>query len=218
MKNQFNLNIKTPCQENFNQFASTPNGGFCDACEKEVIDFTKMNTEEINTYFSLKGTQNTCGRFKSNQLDTFGQAPQQNNFKNIAAGIGIACLSLFSITTAFAQGELNTKTSISQQQDTFVVKGNVSDNLEPIPGVNVVLEGSEIGTTTDFDGNFKFPQELKKGDVLIFSYVGMESKKIIIENQESVSDIALNINMELETVHIMGKVAVKGVYKSNKSK
>ena len=88
--------------------------------------------------------------------------------------------------------------------------------MEAIPGVNVVLEGTDIGTITDFDGNFEFPQKLKKGDVLVFSYVGMASKKVKIENKTSAANISLN--MQLDTVIIMGEVAVKEVYKSNRKK
>lgn len=88
--------------------------------------------------------------------------------------------------------------------------------MEAIPGVNVVLEGTDIGTITDFDGNFEFPQKLKKGDVLVFSCVGMASKKVKIENKTSAANISLN--MQLDTVIIMGEVAVKEVYKSNRKK
>ena len=94
MKNQFSLNIKTPCQENFNQFASTPNGGFCGSCKKEVIDFTKMSASAISNYFSNKNTQNTCGKFMSNQLNAFQQPRKKFS---LVGGIGMACLTLFAI-------------------------------------------------------------------------------------------------------------------------
>jgi hypothetical protein len=127
---------------------------------------------------------------------------------------------LFTISTAQAQNSINqvntTEITASPVQDNFIVKRNVSDDLEPIPGVNVVLEGTEIGTVTDFDGNFEFPQKLKKGDVLVFSYVGLASKKVVIENKASASNISLN--MQLDTVVIMGEVAVKKVYKSKRNK
>ena len=71
MKHPINLNIKTPCQENFNNFTPTKDGGFCGSCQQEVIDFTTMNTEEIISYFKNRNTQNTCGRFKNSQLKSF---------------------------------------------------------------------------------------------------------------------------------------------------
>ena len=220
MKNQISVNIKTPCQENFNQFKTTPNGGFCGSCKKEVIDFTTLSTNAIADYFTSKNTQNTCGQFKANQLNTYQAIPQSKKRFSLVGGIGLACLTLFTISTAQAQNSINqvntTEITASPVQDTFIVKGNVSDDLEPIPGVNVVLEGTEIGTVTDFDVNFEFPQKLKKGDVLVFSYVGLASKKVVIENKASASNISLN--MQLDTVVIMGEVAVKKVYKSKRNK
>ena len=54
MQNQINLDITTPCSENFNQFTPTPKGGFCNSCTKEVVDFTKMNANQIATFFNKK--------------------------------------------------------------------------------------------------------------------------------------------------------------------
>lgn len=218
MKNQFSLNIKTPCQENYNQFKATPDGGFCSSCKKEVIDFTAMTANAIANYFSTKNKENICGQFKANQLNTYNVIPQSRKRLNLVGSIGLACLTLFTISTVQAQDTRNqtntTQINASPIQDTFIVKGNVSDEIEPIPGVNVVLEGTAIGTVTDFDGNFEFPQKLKKGDVLVLSYVGFKSEKVIIENKESASNIPLSISLKLDTVVIMGEVAVKEVYKS----
>ena len=38
------------------------------------------------------------------------------------------------------------------------------------------LKGTTVGTETDFDGKFKFPTPLKKGDILIFSYLDIPPK------------------------------------------
>lgn len=146
--------------------------------------------------------------------------PQSRKRFSLVGGFGLACLTLFTISIVQAQDTKNqtnnSKTIVTKIQDSFIVKGNVSDDLEAIPGVNVVLEGTDIRTITDFDGNFEFPQKLKKGDVLVFSYVGMASKKVKIENKTSAANISLN--MQLDTVIIMGEVAVKEVYKSKRKK
>ena len=104
----------------------------------------------------------------------------------------------------------------SKKQSNLSIKGTVLEASLPLPGVNVMLEGTEIGTSTNFDGNFNFPQKLKKGDVLIFTSVGMKSQKVVIENNDSATTIELKINMEMDSIILMGKVAVKEVYKSKK--
>ncbi|SFW69278.1 TonB-linked outer membrane protein, SusC/RagA family [Sinomicrobium oceani] len=55
-----------------------------------------------------------------------------------------------------------------------VVRGTVTDEDGiPLPGVNIVVKGSTIGTQTDFDG--KYTIAAKQGQVLSFSYVGQKT-------------------------------------------
>jgi len=223
MKNQLSLNIQTPCSENFNQFKPTSKGGFCSSCEKEVIDFTTMNSEDIITYFKTKNNKNTCGRFNSNQLNSNTRKPQQTKKLSFLGGIGLACLSIFSFGTIQAQDNKtensNSRPSnikIKTNEKDIIVKGNVSESGLPLAGANIILEGTTIGTHTDFDGNFEFPKKLKKGDVLIFSFIGMTSQKLVVNNEHSASKIQLKVDMKLDACIVMGKVAVKQVYSSKK--
>lgn len=224
MKNQLNLNIKTPCSENFNQFTPTPKGGFCRACDKEVIDFTKMNAEAIMTYFKHTSNQKTCGRFNNNQLKTYNLKPIKNRRLGFLSGIGLACLAFFSSFTTQAQDTKNlnqpkentSEIKASKSKNNITVRGTVMEGGIPLPGVNIVLQGSTDGVATDFDGNFEFPKKLKIGDILIVSYIGMEAQKIVIENKDSASLIELNIDMKADSCIILGKVAVKEIYKSKR--
>lgn len=222
MKNQFNINIKTPCSENFNQFKKTTNGGFCGSCEMEVIDFTKMKSDEIINYFKNNTSNSTCGRFNIRQLSS--NTHKKNNL-NFLSRLSLACISLFSIFSIQAQDTKKNTELINQNtleikslkaQNKYSIKGTVTENNLPLPGVNIVLQGTEIGIATDFDGNFEFPIQLKKGDVLVFSYLGMSPQKIIISDQNSAKNVVLNVDMTMDNCFIMGKVAVKGIYKSKK--
>jgi len=229
MKTQFNLDIKTPCSENYDQFKPTANGGFCSSCTKEVIDFTSMSSDDIISYFKNKNVTNTCGRFKSKQLKTYDSKPQRPSKLSFLGSIGLACLSLFSFGTFHAQ-EAKTNTNDTKDDNKIIskdnkkevlVKGTVTaDDGLPLPGVNVILEGTAQGTQTDFDGNFEFPDKLKVGDVLIFSFIGMDSKKVVITNQDSASKVELKVEIGLETSAciMVGKVAVKEVYSSKRKK
>lgn len=52
-------------------------------------------------------------------------------------------------------------------------RGIVTDaNGLPLPGVTVMIKGTSVGTTTNFDGQYGL--NTSKGDVLIFSYVGFK--------------------------------------------
>lgn len=54
--------------------------------------------------------------------------------------------------------------------------GNVSeeDSGLALAGVNVLVKGTNAGTSTDFDGNYVLNAEI--GDVIIFSYVGFATQ------------------------------------------
>ncbi|MCG8801765.1 carboxypeptidase-like regulatory domain-containing protein [Tenacibaculum finnmarkense] len=220
MKNQFSLEINTPCSEKFNEFKSTKLGDFCNSCNKEVIDFTKMTAQEISYYFNNNTSKNTCGQFNQKQLTTYNEKPIRRKKYGFLATLGLAVLSLFSFNTTQAQ-EGNTpidknNIDLNNQEKDILVKGVVSDESWPLPGTSVFLEGTDIGTETDFDGNFTFPKLLKKGDVLIFSFVGMDTKKVIIQNNNSVNTLNLKVTMAQDSCLLMGKVAVKKVYRSKK--
>lgn len=57
------------------------------------------------------------------------------------------------------------------------VKGKVIDeNKQPIPFVNIWVEGENVSTTSDIDGQFTLPLETEK--TLLFSSLGFEKKKV----------------------------------------
>jgi len=70
-----------------------------------------------------------------------------------------------------------------------IVSGVVSDGSMAIPGVNVLVKGTKTSTQTDFDGGYSI--KAKTGDVLIFSYVGMEDKQVSVGASDK-----LNVTME----------------------
>ena len=72
----------------------------------------------------------------------------------------------------------------------MTISGNVTDTEGmPLPGVNVFIEGTAIGTLTDFDGNYEI--QASQGDVLVFSYVGMETAEITVGDVTEI-DVVLN--------------------------
>ena len=68
--------------------------------------------------------------------------------------------------------------AIAQNQE---ITGNVTDaDGEPLIGVNVVLEGTVLGTITDVNGNFSFTVQKAPPFSLIVSYVGYDRQEIEI--------------------------------------
>ncbi len=74
------------------------------------------------------------------------------------------------------------RTTPKKQKAIITVTGTVYDidNKEPLIGVNILIKEKNIGTATDFDGNFSL--EVEKGSTLVFSYIGYNEKEIIAQN------------------------------------
>ena len=84
--------------------------------------------------------------------------------------------TLFSgtISTATASGA----NSFATTQQAGICKGLVKDATgESVIGASVVVKGTTNGTITDFDGNFSL-DGIKKGDVIVISYVGYLTQEI----------------------------------------
>ena len=73
---------------------------------------------------------------------------------------------------------------------------------QPIPGANVVLQDSNQGTTTDFDGNFSI--NASSGDVVVVSYIGFATQTIEIINQTTLGVVLEASASELDEVVIVG--------------
>ena len=83
------------------------------------------------------------------------------------------------------------------------VTGLVKDNYgQPLPGVNILIQGTTTGTQTDFDGNYSI--KVKDGAVLVFSYVGMTTKTLEV-GERTILNVILNENAAaLDEVLIVG--------------
>ncbi|MGH2665490.1 TonB-dependent receptor [Flavobacterium sp.] len=67
-----------------------------------------------------------------------------------------------AVSSGFAQGKIT---------------GMIFDEKGPLPGANVVIEGTSVGTTSDFDGSFTLNTTASNGKIVI-SFLGFKSQKI----------------------------------------
>lgn len=74
------------------------------------------------------------------------------------------------------------------RQSVFVSGTITDENQVPLPGVSVVVKGTNKGVSSDFDGNYSI--EANTGDILSFSYIGYTTA------ERTVSGETLNIEME----------------------
>ncbi len=71
----------------------------------------------------------------------------------------------------------------------MTVSGTVTDSNGPVPGVNVVVQGTSSGAQTDFDGNYSI-SDVANDATLVFSYIGYATQEVAVNGQSTV-DVTL---------------------------
>lgn len=76
---------------------------------------------------------------------------------------------------------------LSQAQSSYTLSGKVVDknNGEVLPGATIIIENTEIGTTSELDGTFKLSGIKQSKITIIVSYVGFESFRLDHDFNES---------------------------------
>ncbi len=122
-----------------------------------------------------------------------------NNYKMKTNLNGILTLLLaFVVHLTFAQEK--------------TVSGAVTDQDGlPLPGVNIVVEGTTTGTQTDFDGNYTIRGS--QGQTLLFSYIGQKDVRVTIGASNNI-----NVQMQ-EDAQALEEVIVtaQGIKKEKKA-
>lgn len=99
--------------------------------------------------------------------------------------------------------------SISAQEKS--VKGTVTgaDDGSTMPGVSIVIVGSQVGTSTDFDGNFEI--EATEGDVLQFNFMGYSDATVTVGSSNNYS-----IEMQVDSQQLEDVIVTALGIKRNK--
>jgi tetratricopeptide (TPR) repeat protein len=99
-------------------------------------------------------------------------------------------------------------------QDSKLISGFVTNMNAPLKDANVLLKNTNTGTKTNSKGYYSV--EAKKGDILTFTYVGMKTINILVEDVTKILNVDLfaSDNM-LDEVTITGK---KNIHFGSKSK
>lgn len=90
------------------------------------------------------------------------------------------------------------------------IQGTVTSAADgiPLPGVTVLVEGTNNGVTTDFDGKYSL-ENVTDDATLIFSYVGFKTMNIPVAGQTTL-DIALKVDsQQLDEVVVTGYTSQK---------
>ena len=87
------------------------------------------------------------------------------------------------------------------------VSGLITDNSgTPLPGVNVIIQGTNVGVSSDFDGNYQINAD--NGQILVFSYIGYENVELTVNGANQ--DVKMTeSDSELDEVVVIGYGTVR---------
>lgn len=136
-----------------------------------------------------------------------------------AVGLRFLILSLCTLLSVVGFGDIasaqtnqgKNASSGAPSNPRITIKGRITDDHdEPLPGANVLVKGTSIGTSADVDGNYSltFQRSPGKSDILIYSFIGTESKEYNVST-------STRLNVQLKTSSL-DAVVVNGFYTQTK--
>ncbi len=111
--------------------------------------------------------------------------------QRIRTGILVSCLMLLSIPMVSAQD--------------IQISGSVTDaaTKEPLPGVNIIIEGSQSGSVTDMNGKYQISVSSEDA-VLVFSSIGFNTERINVNGQSEINVVMVPDIKTLDEVVVIG--------------
>ena len=131
------------------------------------------------------------------------------------AAVAVAAFARPEVSNELAEisnAKVNDLTSIVKAEEVKSVENSSDEKFnisgivmeypakKPVPGASIIIRGTTMGTLTDKDGKFTLP--VKKGDVLVVSYIGLQTQSVVVQ-----ADVNLGIWMK-EDVQPMEEMVV----------
>lgn len=209
------------CGQNWSKMGKTTGGRICGACQKTIVDFSRMSWREIE-HIQQENNNSVCGMYKQSQLDHWGQPayPKGGCIKVTGASL------LLSLTAASSVAQNFPATVSVQKADTLSPKTIIYGTLngsdyngepDPLPGGTIRLAHTNIGTISDIDGKFELDlteyADTLHDPELIFSSIGYKKSTWTYPGKLKGS-ITLNIQTIEDTANTTYFYVTKGSLKS----
>ncbi len=204
------LSIPEPCHENWQQMTPTEQGRFCNACAKEVIDFSTMTDIQVLNYFTNLTHEKVCGRALPEQLDKIISRPVQPKKKlfwywnyfvmfvmffskgNSAKAQGntqvVTVADMNKIKATNINNTLTGKVGEVSMSKNRVVTGKVTDNNgNPVSFASIRVKGTNTGISADANGAYS--TKVNSNTILIISAAGFKEMEVPVGLQLSLTTI-----------------------------
>ena len=216
---KINLSNLRHCNQVWTEMPENDLGRHCQKCSHTIIDFRTSTDSEIAEKHLFSDAK-VCGLYNKEQLqEPVKTSPTSNkaNFKSIYfASISLLTSSSFAqektvIKTEQTDRNLCVKAEVdtihseekvqdnSSESNSIIISGKITDeNGEPLAGGNIVVKGSSIGVSTDFDGIYKLTLNQKSTSeniILVYSYIGFSTLEKALDLVELQQNQIINIKL-----------------------
>lgn len=221
------FSIPEPCHQNWDTMTPTQQGRFCNACAKQVVDFSAMSDTQVLNYFSSIKNEKVCGRAYPDQLERAITLPKYPTKKLFWYWNYITMLFLFfsKTNTAKAQGGIKVVTQLQPNKtkpvdinsalqgrvggmvinNNNIVKGKITDEAgNPIACASVIIKGTKNGVATDANGFYKIRTNINS-DIVVMTAIGFERKEIRLQAINTFDTVLTKMETQL-----MGDVVIVG--------
>ena len=103
---------------------------------------------------------------------------------------------------AIAKKAISTNTpavpSVNDERS-WTIQGQTLEQSEPplpLPGVNISIKGTQLGTISDMGGYFSL--KAKKGDIIVFSYLGFKNYEYVVSR--AISNLSVSLTEDIESL------------------
>ena len=209
------LSIPEPCHENWQQMTPTDQGRFCNACAKEVIDFSTMTDTQVLNYFSNLTNEKVCGRALPEQLDRTLSRPETPKKKLFWYWNYVVMFFMFFTkgNNAHAQTPVKPATELTPvdtpdlrgqiiAESSRVVTGKVTDiDGNPISFASIKIKGRNTGISADANGSYSI--KAISNDILQIAAIGFTATEVPVGTRSvlnTVMEKALSGEVSVVTV------------------
>lgn len=220
MPKPIHLTIPQPCHENWNRMGPAEKGKFCNACAKQVVDFTPMSDAQLAAFFKKPSTGAVCGRFMRDQLDRDLPIPRKR-IPWVRYFFQIAIPAFLTASKLAAQQPVkrtdivmvapgDTKGRVALSSSEHIISGRIIDaEKNGIAYARVMIDGTDVSTTTDSLGHFRLAYSRPKKKVKVtVSSVGYEQRTEVVRLGKGSGSIR-EVEWALQQ-HALGEVVVVG--------
>jgi len=206
------IQIPTPCREDWNAMESVEKGRFCSSCRKTVIDFTRFSDTELLRYFNENQGNAVCGQLREDQQRVHYPTIVSRPVRWWPLVLGSFLGSLVPVYAHQDLPQALVNTGKDQFQNPFkltptpegiLIKGQIFDSSsnEVISFASIRVVGHSLATATNIEGKFsmKVPDSLFKDFIHLKIYrLGYKTIFLNLSRTDTIDFLRVNLSEEPE--------------------